>query len=62
MYPAARELQERNSYVCKNCHGEGSFHEEVETIHYESTKKYEQRLKEWLEMNKLNPDNEAAKP
>jgi hypothetical protein len=40
VYPFAKKEQEKNSYECKGCKGEGTYTEEVETIKYESLKKY----------------------
>lgn len=43
----ALELQRRNGLACDACGGEGSFVKVVETKMMESSKRFEERLKEW---------------
>jgi hypothetical protein len=62
VYPLAKKLQEKNSYKCKNCNGEGSYLERVETIRYEGTKMYEARVKEWAESLRDPSNDPLPKP
>ena len=57
MYTSAKEQQEKNSFLCKSCLGEGEYLEEVETTKFEPHKKYEQRIREWEENVKNDPSN-----
>lgn len=49
MHSHALELQRRNGLECDACGGEGSFVKVVETKMMESSKRFEQRLKDWKE-------------